>query len=66
MFAMNRQMTATILRALPDESFQRFGIHNEAGKVTLAELVQKNIAHLEGHLAFVAQKRKLLGKPLDA
>lgn len=66
MFAINRQMTAKILQALPEESFQRFGIHNEAGKVTLAELIQKNIAHLEGHLAFVVSKRKLLGNPLSA
>lgn len=64
LFAINRQMTATILRALPEESFARFGVHNEVGKVTLAELIQKNVAHLEGHLAFVVRKRQLLGKPL--
>ena len=64
MFDRNRQFTATILRALPDESFLRAGIHNEIGRVTLGEMVPKYIQHLEGHLKFVAAKRQLLGKPL--
>ena len=60
-FAMNRQLTAIILRSLPDAAFERFGIHNEIGKVTLAEMVGKYIHHLEGHLVHVARKRELLG-----
>ena len=59
-FAMNRQMTAIILRRLPDASFDRFGIHNEIGKVTLAEMVEKYIHHLDGHLVHVARKREIL------
>ncbi|MEZ6077367.1 MAG: DinB family protein [Pirellulaceae bacterium] len=54
-FAQCRQMTATILRALPDESFARYGIHNEAGKVTLAEMIDSYIEHLDGHLAHAAK-----------
>lgn len=61
-FDRHRQMIAVILRRLPDEAFQRFGIHNEIGKVTLAEFIEKYIHHLEGHLEFVAKKRSLLGK----
>ncbi len=64
MFTQNRLFTATILRALPDQSFQRWGVHNEIGRVTLAEMVVKYIHHLEGHLEFVATKRQILGKPL--
>lgn len=64
MFDRNRQFTATILRALPDESFLRWGVHNEIGRVSLGEMVAKYIHHLEGHLAFVATKRRILGKPL--
>ena len=63
MFAINRQMTAVILRHLPDASFQRFGIHDEVGKVTLEELVQKYIHHLNGHLSHVFRKRTMLGVP---
>lgn len=60
-FAINREMTAIILRGLPDSAYQRFGIHNEIGKVTLAEMVEKYIHHLDGHLAHVYRKRELLG-----
>jgi uncharacterized damage-inducible protein DinB len=63
-FAHNRAMTATILRGLPDASFERFGIHDEVGKVTLAEMIGKYIGHLEGHLLHVYRKRELLGVPV--
>ncbi|MEO8268513.1 MAG: DinB family protein [Aureliella sp.] len=59
-FFQCRQMTATILRSLPDESFARYGIHNEAGKVTLAEMIDKYIEHLDGHLVHVANKRAMV------
>jgi uncharacterized damage-inducible protein DinB len=59
-FEQNRQMTATILRALPDESFERWGVHNEVGRVTLAEMIDKYIHHLEGHLQHVATKRAMV------
>lgn len=62
MFDRNRQFTATILRSLPDESFARWGVHNEIGRVSLGEMVEKYIHHLEGHLKFVATKRQILGK----
>ncbi|MGV3484558.1 MAG: DinB family protein [Planctomycetaceae bacterium] len=64
MFVTNRQMTAVILRHLPDDAFQRCGIHDEAGKLTLADLVEKYIQHLNGHLAHVFRKRAMLGVPL--
>jgi len=57
LFQKNRDMTATILRALPDSTFQRTGIHTESGKVSLAEMLEKYIHHLEHHLAFIAKKR---------
>jgi hypothetical protein len=64
LFAHYRTMTATILRSLPEASFDRFGIHDEIGKVTLAEMVSKYIGHLEGHLVHVYRKRELLGVPV--
>ena len=60
LFDQNRQMTATILRALPEATFERWGIHNEIGRVTLAEMVDKYIHHLEGHLEHVAKKRVIV------
>lgn len=62
MFDRNRQLTAVILRSLPDESFLRWGVHNEIGRVILGEMVEKYIHHLEDHLKFVTKKRQLLGK----
>jgi hypothetical protein len=59
-----RQLTAAVLRSLPDAAFDRWGVHNEVGKVTLADMVEKYIAHLDGHLQHVLRKRELLGKPL--
>lgn len=58
-FCRNRAMVAILLRHLPDEAFERFGIHTEGGKVTLAEMLENYIDHLEHHLVFVANKRKL-------
>ena len=59
-FALNRQLTATVLRHLPDEAFDRVGIHNEAGRLTLEQLVQTYIDHLDRHLDFVMKKRAMV------
>jgi hypothetical protein len=61
-FDKNRRMTAAMLRRLPDEAFARTGHHNERGEVSLEQFVESYIEHLEHHMKFVAQKRKLLGK----
>jgi uncharacterized damage-inducible protein DinB len=61
-FAKNRRLTAEILRRLPDAAFARFGTHNERGRVALAELVQLMVYHLDHHLRFANEKRRLLGK----
>jgi uncharacterized damage-inducible protein DinB len=63
-FAKNRQLTAEILRRVPEEAFDRFGTHSERGRVKLAQLVQGMVEHLEHHLKFLTEKRRLLGKPL--
>ncbi len=61
-FRLNRTLTAMIFRALPDEAFARCGIHNEIGRVSLGEMIDKYIHHLDGHLVHVQRKRQLLGK----
>lgn len=63
-FSMNRQMTAAMLRRLPDESFVRSGVHSQSGKITLAQLVKGYHDHLHHHLKFLHQKRRMLGKPM--
>lgn len=62
-FRLNRQLTAEILRRLPDESFQRKGLHTEHGEMTLEQLLTMYTDHLDHHMKFVREKRKLLGKP---
>jgi DinB superfamily len=59
-FERNRKLTAKILYRLTDADFQRYGIHTEKGKVTLEQMVQNYIQHLEGHLVWVQKKRALL------
>jgi len=61
-FAKNRQLTAVILRNLPESAFARVGTHNERGKITLGEMVGLYSWHLEHHLKFLRHKKQLLGK----
>lgn len=65
-FRLNRLMTAEILRRLPPAAFERTGKHSERGNVTLEQLLATYIGHVEHHLTFLRDKRKLLGKPLAA
>ena len=64
LFEKNRLMTAEILRRLPNGAFQRVGLHNERGEVTLGGMVQTYVDHLERHLGFIRSKREMLGRPL--
>lgn len=65
-FRMNQLLTAEILRQLPDASFERAGMHNERGRLTLGELVKGYADHVDHHMKFLREKRKLMGKPLKA
>lgn len=62
LFRLNREHMAALLRRQSDETFQRFGIHTQAGKKTLFELVNGYADHLDGHLVHLRRKRELLGK----
>jgi hypothetical protein len=59
-FEKNRRLTAEILRRLPDAAFARVGNHNERGEVSLADRLETYTGHLEHHLKFLRDKRKLV------
>ncbi|MGD9722985.1 MAG: DinB family protein [Pirellulales bacterium] len=61
-FEKNRLLTAEVLRRLPAAAFERTGNHNEHGTMTLAELLENYVGHLNHHLKFIREKRKLLGR----
>jgi len=61
LFAANRRWMARILRAQETPAFARTGIHSEAGRVTLAEILVKAANHLDHHLKFLYAKRAKLG-----
>lgn len=61
-FRLNRLMTATLLRLLPETAFARTGNHTERGVESLEMLVQGYVDHLHHHLKFVREKRTRLGK----
>jgi uncharacterized damage-inducible protein DinB len=63
-FAKNRRLMSSLLRRLPESDFQRTGMHNERGRLTLTDLVKNAAEHLPHHLKFIHDKRRLLGKPL--
>jgi hypothetical protein len=64
LFEVGRRQFARVLRALPDGAFERRGIHNRRGAVTVGGLVEDYIGHLDDHMKFLIGKRARLGKPL--
>lgn len=56
-----RSQVARILRTLDAGDFQRIGNHNEAGPLTLANLLQRCVGHLQHHQRFIEQKISALG-----
>jgi len=62
LFDLARKQLTVVLRTLSPEAFQRSGIHNEVGKVTLGTQIKKYNEHLEHHLSFIRKKRAMLGR----
>jgi DinB superfamily len=61
MIEATRIATARLLRTLPAEAWDRYGIHSENGKKTLADLVKSAGNHIPNHIKFIEEKRKALG-----
>lgn len=55
-----RQSSAALLRGLPDEAWQRSGVHQERGAVTLLQLVELVAGHLEHHAHHIQELRTKL------
>jgi len=62
MLDLNHKQMARILHKLPEEALQRKGTHNQAGEITLLQLIEGANNHIEHHLKFLREKRKMLGK----
>jgi uncharacterized damage-inducible protein DinB len=62
--AMRRQM-GQILRSVPEPAWDRTGVHNERGLVTLAEMLELETEHVAHHVRQIAEKRRALGLPED-
>jgi uncharacterized damage-inducible protein DinB len=56
-----RRSTARLLKAQPDAAMQRMGNHNLRGMMTLEQVLQTAVNHLEHHLKHMVDKRKALG-----
>lgn len=64
LFALNRRFTAQWLAGAPDAVFARQGVHNQRGKVSVADLLAVYVDHVTHHEKFLVEKRRALGKPL--
>lgn len=61
-FALHRAHMTALLRGLPAEAFERSGVHQERGRITLLDLVRTYAEHVPHHMRFVDAKRLALSK----
>jgi hypothetical protein len=65
-FRRLRAETYELLKGLPESAFERAGNHSEAGRMTLAALVERNVNHTESHArqlqALREEYKKVKGK----
>ena len=55
-----RKHTARILKTLPDEAFQRTGLHSADGPLTLETLLRRITGHIPHHVKFIEEKKQAL------
>lgn len=55
--AATRRQLARCLRLLPANAWQRTAVHSEAGLVTLLQLLEHAVDHLNDHLVYISEKR---------
>jgi uncharacterized damage-inducible protein DinB len=59
-FENNRRLIHSVLRKLPDTTFERTGMHSERGKQTLTDVLRYAVDHLQHHLKFGREKRQMV------
>ena len=64
LFSANRRWMTRLLRKCSDADFARVGLHTEAGRKSLADLVVTAVSHVDHHLRFLFGKRASLGAAL--
>jgi len=57
---LTRSSMARILMKLPMEAWDRVGIHNERGTMSVEKMVETMINHIPHHVKFIEDKRKAL------
>ena len=60
LFDIGRRQWARVLRRLADSDFHRSGRHSVEGELTLAQLLDRYMKHLDHHLPFIAGKMERL------
>lgn len=63
LISLCRRHTTRILCTLTDTDLSRRRIHTEAGLLTLENLLERVINHVEHHVKFIHEKRRALGLP---
>lgn len=61
LISLLRRQMASILRQTDVESFQRTGVHTEAGPMTLETLLERITRHIPHHIRFIEAKIAALG-----
>jgi hypothetical protein len=61
---LSRKTFAKVLRKLPPEAFERTGVHNERGRLTVGSYLKAVVDHLEHHIRFIHDKRAYMGKEM--
>ena len=56
-----REQMAADLERLPYEAWERTAIHSEVGVLTLRQLLNHAVCHLESHVETIAEKRTAMG-----
>ncbi|MCC2687134.1 MAG: hypothetical protein K0R75_4033, partial [Paenibacillaceae bacterium] len=62
LFGTIRSGMAEVLNNLPEEAWARTGIHNVAGKITLQDIVESYIGHVNDHVQQIERNKAAFAK----
>lgn len=58
---LTRSSMAKVLNKIPLEAWERVGVHNERGPMSVQKMVETMINHIPHHVKFIEEKREALG-----